>query len=221
MLSISAAADFIGVCTKTLRRYESRNLITPLRTPGGHRRYSMLVLERFLEQHMNSVKTKEKFNPHATSVAIYARISSHEQKQKGDLDRQVGVLTEYCKQNALSPIKTFTDVGSGLNTGRNGLRKLLHDVKKGTLTKIIIVYKDRLTRFGYEFIEEYCTIFGVPITPVQAKPNQSAHEGLTEDIISLMASFSGKLYGMRSAEKKKHRKDSMVNHNPSISTELT
>jgi putative resolvase len=219
MLSISAAADFIGVCTKTLRRYESRNLIAPLRTPGGHRRYSMLLLDQFLEEHMNSTRRNEIRNPHTTSIAIYARVSSHEQKQKGDLNRQVGVLTEFCRQYFRFPIKIYTDVGSGLNTGRNGLRKLLHDVKKGNLSRIIIAYKDRLTRFGYEFIEEYCTIFGVQITPIQVKPNQSASEGLTDDIISLMASFSGKLYGMRSAEKKKHRRDSVANCIPSLPTE--
>lgn len=149
-------------------------------------------------------------------TAVYARVSSHEQKQKGDLQRQVETLTAYCTSHSLHSIKIYKDVGSGLNTARLGLRKMFHDIKNGTISQIVIAYKDRLTRFGYEFIEDYCGIFGVPIIVTQSRPNQSVLEGLSEDIISLMASFSGKLYGMRSAEKKKNK---LLSNVKSIPTE--
>lgn len=203
MLSISEAARQLGVCPKTLRRYESRHLITPYRTPGGHRRYSMEMILGLMSNDRKQKNQPINALQITKSVAIYARVSSHDQKQKGDLQRQIDLLLDYCTKNGFKSVKIYKDVGSGLNTGRLGLRKMFHDIKQGNLSHIIIAYKDRLTRFGYEFIEDYCKIFGVSIIAIQTKPNQSPQEGFSEDIITLMASFSGKLYGIRSAEKKK------------------
>jgi putative resolvase len=108
---ISEAARLLGVCSKTLRCWDSEGKITCRRTLGGHRRISILEIERL----------SSPLNPSSPSrsegaIAIYCRVSSHEQKTKGDLDRQISVAQDYCAQHHLTPAYTFSDVGSGLNT---------------------------------------------------------------------------------------------------------
>ena len=87
--TISEAAHVFGVCTKTIRRWDAAGMITCKRTVGNHRRISIFEIERILQGKIQE-KTK--------TVAIYGRVSSHDQKKKGDLDRQVQAMKEYCKE---------------------------------------------------------------------------------------------------------------------------
>ena len=75
-------------------------------------------------------------------------------------------------------------------------------MRNGNVSKIVISYKDRLTRFGYSFIAEYCRLFSVPIIEIEQKQEKSVQESLVDDMMTLIACFSGKLYGMRSKRKK-------------------
>ena len=98
---------------------------------------------------------------------------------------------------------TLSDVGSGLNDKRKGLHKLMKMAKENEITDIAIRYKDRLTRFGYGYLEEYFNSHGVTIHVLdQEEEVKTAQEELADDLISIITSFSGKLYGLRS---KKHK----------------
>lgn len=170
MLSIGDAATMLGVCKKTVRRWENRNIITSIRTPGNHRRYNMKDIRNLLitkEPDINPDRKKQK------NTIIYARVSGHKQKQKGDLDRQVVSLSDYCKNQNFPNIITITDVGSGLNEERKGIKKLFRMIQKGSVGQIIVTFKDRLTRFGFGFIERYCALFNVPIITVKTGSSSS------------------------------------------------
>jgi predicted site-specific integrase-resolvase len=132
---------------------------------------------------------------------IYVRVSSNEQKTKGDLDRQAIFLMEHC-DNLINPV-ILKEVGSGLNDKRKKIQELIRMVENNEVNRVFVTYRDRLTRFGFHYIETMFKAHGVEIVVVkdQAK-EKSVQEELVEDMMALIASFSGKLYGLRSKKNK-------------------
>lgn len=196
LLTISQASKLLHVSQRTLRNWEKDGKISSIKTVGGHRRYSMSELNKFLEikeEQQNNVKLP---------IATYSRVSSHEQKTKGDLDRQSQRLSEYCAKRKYMVEHIIKDVGSGLSDSRSGFVKLSKLVTDKKISKIIIEHKDRLTRFQFGFIERMFNCYGVEIICVE-KNDISEEEELVNDIMMLTASFSGKLYGKRSAKRRK------------------
>ena len=196
LLNITEAAKYINVHNDTMRRWDRDGTLVALKTNGGHRRYRKDDLDEYLGLTIDKEKSNE------IIVATYSRVSSHEQKAKGDLDRQSSRLSEYCAKKKLNVEYILKDVGSGLSDTRKGFLKLTNLVINKKINKIIIEHKDRLTRFQYNFIEMMYKSYGVEIICVE-KPDVCEEEELVNDLMMLMASFSGKLYGRRSA---KHRK---------------
>ena len=134
---------------------------------------------------------------------IYCRVSSHDQQSKGDLDRQVVKLMEYAQNYQLQNPIILKEVGSGLNDQRKQIQKLIRMVLRKEVSRIFITNKDRFTRFGYHYLETICDECGVEIhVMIDEETSKSAQEEMVEDLMALIASFSGKLYGMRSKAKK-------------------
>jgi len=115
LLSITAAARALGVSASTLRRWEAAGKLVPSRTKGGQRRYDIASMHP--ERYHSA--------PLARRTVAYARVSSHD--QKGDLERQQQVLELYCAAQGW-PFEIITDLGSGMNYHKEGLRKLLGGV---------------------------------------------------------------------------------------------
>jgi putative resolvase len=127
-------------------------------------------------------------------VAIYARVSSSD--QKNDLDRQVARLVTYATEKGLSISKSVTEIGSGLNGHRPKLMKLLADES----VKIILVeHRDRLMRFGVEYVESSLVAQGRQL--LVADPGE-LKDDLVQDMIEVLTSFCARLYGRRSAKNK-------------------
>ncbi len=139
-------------------------------------------------------------------MVIYSRVSSHEQKKKGDLRRQQEVLREYCEKNSIKITHELSDIASGLNAKRNGVLKLCKLVTKGKISKVVITYKDRLTVFGFDYLKNYFGSYGVQIMVIKARQTSSMQEEMVDDLIAIITSFSGKIHGMRSGKSKKRRK---------------
>lgn len=198
LLTISQASKLLHVSQRTLRNWEKEGKISSVKTVGGHRRYSMIELNKSLD-----IK-EEKQNNVELPIATYSRVSSHKQKTKGDLDRQSQRLSEYCAKKKYLVEHIIKDVGSGLSDSRSGFVKLSKLVYEKKISKIIIEHKDRLTRFQFGFIERMFNSYGVEIICVE-KNDISEEEELVNDIMMLMASFSGKLYGKRSAKRRKNK----------------
>ncbi|KUH33779.1 hypothetical protein APY94_04450 [Thermococcus celericrescens] len=134
-------------------------------------------------------------------VVIYARVSSRDQKE--DLERQVEYLKSYCSAKGYQVAKTITDISSGLNENRKGLKQLFKLVESGEVTKVVITCKDRLTRFGFGYLEQYFNSHGVEIEVIFDDEEKTPEKELVEDLLAIVTSFAGKLYGMRSHKKKR------------------
>jgi putative resolvase len=195
LLTIKQASEYLNVSQDTLRKWDKSGKLNSLTTSGGHRRY----LQEDLDNFIGIINNKSE---DSNIVAIYSRVSSHEQKQKGDLDRQSQRLSEYCAKKKYNVGYIIKDIGSGLSDTRVGFIKLSNLVINKKINKVIIEHRDRLTRFQYNFIEMMYKSYGVEIIHVE-KNDVTQEEDLVTDIISLMASFSGKIYGRRSAERRK------------------
>lgn len=194
---VHEVADFLGVTTKTIRTYDKEGKLKTCRTEGNHRVIAREDFLAFLEKKGllidDTIQQKRD--------VIYARVSSQEQKKSGDLDRQALFLIEHVKE--LQQPLILKEVGSGLNDKRVQLQKLLSMVENNEVRNVYVTYRDRLTRFGFSYLETMCSAHQVAIIVVKDEnAKKSVQEELVEDMIALMTSFSGKLYGMRSKKKK-------------------
>ncbi|MBF0441179.1 MAG: IS607 family transposase [Oligoflexales bacterium] len=198
-LSISEAANLIGVSISTMRAWDHQGFLkASFRTSGGHRRYSQsLLLGKF-----GQILAKEQ-----RLVLAYARVSSFD--QKSDLDRQKERLVKHCK-NESAPFEVIADLGSGLNYKKRGLKKLLYLLLSGRVSKIVMTHKDRLLRFGSEIIFYLCTFFGTQVELIEADKNLSDNERLAHDVVELITVFSSRLYGKRAHQNKKSSEEKKV-----------
>ena len=198
LYNISKTAKILDVTPKTLRIWDKENKLKPVLTSGGHRRYKESDINKILGIEETQVEKKE-------VCVTYSRVSSQKQKVSGDLDRQSQRLSEYCAKHNLYVEYIIKDCGSGLNDKRSGFIQLTDLVIKGKVNKVIVEHKDILTRFQYNFIEKMYKVFGCEIIAVDDKEDVSDAEELTRDLMALLASFSGKYYGMRSLERRKKK----------------
>lgn len=187
-------ATLLGVTIPTVIRYCKLGVIPYHKTESGHRRVLATDVCSYLDKqnmlYEDSSTTK--------SDVIYARVSTHKQAARGDLDRQVEKVKLFAIEQNVNNLLVKTDVGSGLNDNRKGLLSVLDLIQEGKVNRLYILSKDRLTRFGYHYLEKICDFHGVSIVVVSNETESiSQSEELAEDIIALIHSFSGKLYGLR------------------------
>jgi excisionase family DNA binding protein len=194
MLNINEAAKYLGVSVNTLRRWEREGKITAARSAGGHRRYEEKQLASMIGRKKQSKLT-----------VGYCRVSSHVQKE--DLSRQVERVSSFCIAKGYQ-FKIIEDLGSGLNFHKKGLKDLITLICTKEVERIVINYKDRLVRFGYEMIEQLCDIHNVEIELINHTDDKTYEQELVEDVLSVVTVFSAKLYGSRSHKTKKIEKES-------------
>ena len=201
LVSISRAADELGVCIATRREWDKLGTLVPVLTTGKHRRYRISDIDKMKGEYVDGKKKDAKVR-----VCIYARVSSHEQKQKGDLERQVGRISKYCVDKKYDIIETLDEVGSGMNEDRAKLKRVFKLVSEHKIDKVVVEHKDRLARFMVGFLQEFFSSHDVEIEWMSEILGKSYEQELVEDILSLMSSFSNKIYGRRSAENRRARK---------------
>ena len=161
--------------------------------------------------HVGTVKTKELYGTtyyldedpsrEASMNVIYCRVSNT--KQQADLKRQETILREYCVSNGIIPDKVISDIASGMNENRKGLHELIGLVKDGKVKTVYVSYKDRLTRFGFDYFAYLFNLFGTEIKVVNLTSEEDFQQELTQDFISILHHFSMKLYSNRRKELKK------------------
>lgn len=121
----------------------------------------------------------------------YCRVSSR--KQKLDLERQIN-----CMKEKYPTYEIISDIGSGLNFNRKGLIKLIDYAVKGKIHEVVIAYKDRLARIGYELIENMIKIYSKgKITIINKNKEETPTDELTKDIITIMNVYTAKINGLR------------------------
>lgn len=134
-------------------------------------------------------------------IVLYARVSGHDQKE--DLQRQVQQLEQWAfvartGQRTL----TLTDIGSGLDTERKNLQRLLTLVQDYQVAEVVVTFSDRLTRFGLSYLRSLFSGYGVTLTVLHPDDEKTPEQELTQDLLALIASFAGRMSGLRSRKQK-------------------
>ena len=186
LMSIGKFAKEIGLSVQHLRKLHNDNILVPaVITKGGTRYYS----EEQLLEYLN-----EDNLPQQLPIILYARVSTR--SQKNDLERQVENLKAYAISKGYS-FEIITDIGSGINYNKKGLKDLIQKINNKEISKIVILYKDRLIEFGFELIEYLCELNNIEIEVID-KTTISKKAELTNDLIQIITIFANKLYGARS-----------------------
>ena len=187
MLKPKEVCQKLGISYRTLQSYVKKGYIKPIVLQSGKWRFR----EEDVERLMGIIRRRK--------VILYARVSSN--TQKDDLVNQV----KYLEENVKEYDQVITDVGSSLNMKRRGFVKLLSMILNNEVSKVIIAYPDRLVRFGFEILEEVCKAHNCELV-VLNREDKTPEQELVEDLISILVSFSGKLYGMGSHKYEKVKK---------------
>ncbi len=190
MYTINEFAKLIGVTNQTLRNWDKSGKLKPIRLNSGHRRYT--------DDHyklIKGIKQKKGLN------IIYIREST--KQQKNSLNEQENKLKLFCLNKGIQIDKIIKEYGSALNYNRKGLKELINLAINSQINKLIIYYKDRLVRFGFEFFEELSKINEFEIIIVDnSETEKTKEQEFAEDLISIIHHFSMKLYGSRSYKQK-------------------
>jgi excisionase family DNA binding protein len=182
----------LGISYSTLSRWVREGRIKAVRTAGGVFRIPESEVRRIAEGLPMSKEVR---------AIIYTRVSSSE--RRSDLEKQVEYLTQYCSSKGYKVVDVLSDVASALETDRRGLLKLFDYVVNRQVDVIVVTYRDRLTRFGFEYLEHFFNQYGVRVEVVFGEEPKDAYQELVEDLIEIVSSFAEKLYGLRSHKKKK------------------
>lgn len=156
LMKISEFSKRCGVSPETIRRWEGEGRIRPIRTCGGHRRYTDANLQQSMV-----IKASEREIPKTGRVVLYCRVSPHEQ---GQLDRQVSVLHMFSLWRGYHNVELISEVADGNDMQRPELLSLVHKIIAGNVDRLIVAHKDRLVPFGFELLEFIAGISGCEIT---------------------------------------------------------
>ncbi|WP_069473024.1 IS607 family transposase [Candidatus Marithrix sp. Canyon 246] len=182
-------AKLINRSVKTLQKLDRLGKFKAHRTATNRRYYTH---NQYLE-YMGIAKnnTKKKF-------IVYYRVSSA--SQKNDMQSQRQAIEIFCTARGLAIDEWFYDIGSGLNYKRKKFLKLMDLVEAGEVSTLIIAHKDRLVRFGFEWFQYFCEKHGTEIV-IMNQETLSPEQEMTQDLISIIHTFSCRLYGLRKYKK--------------------
>ena len=175
-------ADLFQVSTKTIQKWDNKGILNFERSPTNRR---VLPKETLIEY----LKSKNMFYEDESLSkrdVIYARVSTYRQQKQDDLDKQVNYILS--NRDDLKNVLILKELGSGLNSKRKKLLKLIDMILNDEVNRIFITYKERLTRFGFEYVESICNHHNVKIVIMQSEQdNKSVEQELEEYIKSLLA----------------------------------
>lgn len=188
--SINEFSKILGISAQTLRNWDKNGKLHPHHTSSnGYRYYS----HEQLNQVMN---IKPNLN---RKIIGYCRVSSN--KQKDDLQRQIENMKLYLMAQG-KPFEIISDIGSGINYKRKGLRELIKLITQNQVEKVVVLYKDRLLRFGFELVEYIASLYNCAIEIIDST-EKSEQQELVEDLVQIITVFSCKLQGKRSNKARK------------------
>ena len=188
LLRSGEVAKRLGLHPLTVRRWVKEGKIAAVPI-GREARIPITEVERLLGEQRAGI------------LVLYARVSGH--AQKDDLQRQVQQLEQWAlvARTGLKTV-TFTDIGSGLNTERKSLQKLLALVQDYQVAEVVVTFADRLTRFGLSYLQTLFSGYGVTLTILHPDEEKTPEQEVTEDLLTIITSFAGRMYGLRSHKQK-------------------
>jgi len=188
--SINKFSKILGVSAQTLRNGDKKGKLHPHHTSSnGYRYYS----HEQLNQVMN-------IKPNLDRIVIgYCRVSSN--KQKDDLERQIENMKLYLTAQG-KPFEIISDIGSGIDYKKKGLKELMKRISQNKVDKVVVFYKDRLLRFGFELVEYIASLYDCNIEIIDHTEKTEQQE-LVEDLVQIITVFSCKLQGKRANKARK------------------
>lgn len=190
LMSIGKFAKELGVTPEHVRTMHRTGEIIPARiSEKGTRYYSEEQLRKLKNNQVRQIDDK---------VVAYCRVSTR--SQKDDLEKQIESVKSYMYAKGYT-FEVITDIGSGINYKNEGLQKLISLIDSNQITKVVILYKDRLVRFGFELIQLLCDLHDVKIEIIDNSEYNKEKE-LTDDLIQIINMFANQLYGSRSKKAK-------------------
>ncbi len=177
------AAARLGITVRTLQTWDRASRIRVVRTPTDRRRVPLSEVQRIMGER------------EIRSPMLYARVSSH--GQRDDLERQKEQLVR-----AFPGAELRTDIRSGLKFDRPGFLAVLTAVQERRVSRVVVVYEDRLARFGVDLLRHVFAAYGTTLEVLDPKPRDTPETELANDLIALITSFSARLYRPRSHKTK-------------------
>jgi predicted site-specific integrase-resolvase len=208
LYTISQASKILNIANTTLHIWCTKNIIKYTVLPNGHRRFSEFDLEQFVNSNTKKLKIKRK-------TVIYCRVSTSLQKE--NLERQKQRLQDFCASKGMQIDLILEDIASGMNFNRVNFLKLIQLILSDQVENIIIEYKDRLLRFGFELIKHICSYMNTNIIILNESETLDYRKEITNDLIAIIHHFSMKLYGSRRGKQKLNiiKKELFINENVS------
>jgi len=190
-ISGKEASKILGVHQKTLYNWDKLGHIETIRTPGNKRLYN---IKKFIQER---TKKNLKLEPIEAKLNLcYIRVSSN--SQRNDLERQ----KEYMKQR-YPTYKIIEDIGSEINFNKRGIKNIIKLAINGKINELVVAYKDRLTRFGFELIEDLIQTYSDgKIIVINKKEKVEPEEELVKDVMQLMNVFIARMNGLRKYKNK-------------------
>jgi len=185
MIKLSKYAKNNGLSYRTAYRYFYKGIINGIQLPTG-----TILVEDFKEEKLKQIKRVD------TNVVLYARVSSSE--NKNNLDSQMERLRGFACAKGYKIVKEIKEVGSGINDKRKQLEKALF--KNEEWDKIIVEHKDRIARFGLNYIDILLKQRDKSVEVINV--TDGAKEDLMQDFVSIVTSFCAKIYGQRRTKRK-------------------
>ncbi len=187
--STGKAARLLGVTVRTLQRWDTDGKLKAKRTPTGRRFYTDEDIREFRQE--SGVRVER------ISI-VYARVSS--QAQKPDLKNQKIRLEEFCAGKGLAVDEWVEEIGGGLNFKRGKFVKLFDRIIAGEVKRLVIAHKDRLARFGFDFLKHLCSVHQCELVVMNTE-SLSPEREMVEDLLAITHCFSARLYGLRNYQK--------------------
>ena len=198
------ASEMLNVHQRTLYLWDKKGAIETMRTPGNKRLYNVKKYLDNVEKYLNDTELP-KYELDEKDIEVDDNISDSEERlnicyvrvpshgQKDDLERQKQEMIKNFPE-----YKIIEDIGSGLNLNKCGIKRIIKLGIEGKIENLAVAYKDRLTRFGFELIEDIIkTYSNGTITILHKKKNVEPEEELIKDMMSIMNVYVAKMNGLR------------------------
>lgn len=185
---ISAFCNKVGVSKDTARRWDRDGKIVPMRTSGGHRRYTELDVARALHIQVSEPQKR---------VVVYCRVSSG--SQRDDLRNQEEYLSSFANGRGYV-FDVVKEIGGGMNMSRPKFMEIVNGIIDGSIGTLIVAHKDRLARFGFDLVQNLADTYGCEIIVTNTE-SLSPQQEMVEDLMAIVHTYSCRLYGLRRYKK--------------------
>jgi len=186
---VSEFAKRVGKSASTIRRWDREGRLIPKRSMGGHRFYNESDVRKALQIDVIQIEKR---------TMVYCRVSSR--AQLPDLKLQVEAMRMFCLGGGIAVDEWIEEIGGGLNLKRKKFLNVMQMVENREVSRLIIAHKDRLARFGFDYIEHFCSQHDCKLI-VANQEQLSPQQEMVEDLMAIVHCFSSRLYGLRSYKK--------------------